>query len=137
MALIGPAATLAVVGPWVAQVHPVALAVVVAQVASYVFLARGESRPSRIQRWAFAASMAALLVAESWPLEDLAAHWSLTALVLQRLLLILVVAPMLMLSIPPPLAARLTRPRAIDETVAFVSRPQVAVVAFTVIAVGT
>jgi cytochrome c oxidase assembly factor CtaG len=81
--------------------------------------------------------MAALVVAGSWPLEDLAAHWSLTALVVQRLLLVLVAAPMLLLSIPSPLAARLTRPRVIDATVAFVSKPAVAVIAFTAVAVGT
>jgi putative membrane protein len=81
--------------------------------------------------------MAALLVAESWPVEDLAAHWSLTALVLQRLLLVLVAAPMLLLSVPSSLAARLTRPRAIDATLAFVSRPPVAVIIFTATAVGT
>jgi cytochrome c oxidase assembly factor CtaG len=137
VALIDPAATIAVVGPWVPRLHPVTLAVLAALVACYVYLARGESRPSRRQCWAFVAAMAALAVAESWPLEDLSAHWSLTALVLQRLLLVLVVAPMLLLSIPAPLAARLTRPRAIDATVAFVSRPPVAVILFTAIAVGT
>jgi cytochrome c oxidase assembly factor CtaG len=135
--LIGPAATFAVARPWVAELHPVSLAVAAALIACYVALARGESRPSRRQRWAFAAAVAALVVAESWPLEDLAAHWSLTALIVQRLLLVLVVAPMLLLSIPSPLAARLTRPRFIDGALAFVSRPPVAVIVFTAIAVGT
>ena len=113
------------------------MAVVACLVACYVALARGESRPSRKQCWAFAAAMAAVVVAESWPLEDLAAHWSLTALVVQRLLLVLVAAPMFLLSIPSPLAARLTRPRVIDAILAFVSRPPVAVIVFTAIAVGT
>ena len=135
--LIDPAAGFAAIGPWVPQLHPVSLAVVACLVGCYLMLARGESRPARRQCWAFAASMAALLVAESWPLEDLAAHWSLTALVLQRLLLVLVAAPMLLLSVPSPLAARLTRPRFIDATLAFVSRPPAAVVIFTAIAVGT
>jgi cytochrome c oxidase assembly factor CtaG len=137
VALTGPAAAFATAGPWVAQIHPVSLAVVACLIACYVALARGESRPSRRQCWAFAGAVAALLVAESWPLEDLAAHWSLTALVVQRLLLVLVAAPMLLLSIPTPLAARLTRPRLIDSALAFVSRPPVAVVVFTAIAVST
>ncbi len=134
---IDPAATFSTIGPWAARFHPVSLALVALLVACYVVLARGESRPSRRQRWAFAAAMSALVAAGSWPLADLAADWSLTALIVQRLLLVLVAAPMLLLSIPAPLAARLTRPRAIDATVAFLSRPPVAVIVFTTVAVGT
>jgi putative membrane protein len=124
-------------GPWSPQFHPVTLAIVVILIAAYKWAARGESRPTTKQWWAFAASVAALLVAGSWPLEDLAAHWSLTALVLQRLLLILVAAPMLLVSIPAPLAAKLTRPTVIDALLEYVSRPVVAVVVFTSIAFGT
>jgi cytochrome c oxidase assembly factor CtaG len=124
-------------GPWSPQFHPATLAIVVVLIAVYMWAARGESRPTTKQRWAFGAAVVALLVAGSWPLEDLAAHWSLTALILQRLLLILVAAPMLLVSIPAPLAAKLTRPRWIDAILARVSRPVVAVVVFTSIAVGT
>ena len=124
-------------GPWSPEFHPVTLAIVVVLIASYVFGARGVSRPTVKQRWAFAGAVAALLVAGSWPLEDLAAHWSLTALVLQRLLLVLVAAPMLLVSIPAPLAAKLTRPTWIDAVLAYVSRPLVAVVVFTSVAFGT
>lgn len=123
--------------PWEPQLHPVTLAVVVAAVAFYIAAARGDGGPSRRQRWAFAVAMLAVLVVGSWPLEDLAAHWSLTALVVQRLLLVLVAAPMLLLSLPPALAGRLTRPRGIDAVLAFVSKPVAAVVTFTVIAIGT
>jgi cytochrome c oxidase assembly factor CtaG len=124
-------------GPWSPQFHPATLAIVVVLIAVYVWTARGESRPTTKQRWAFCAAVAALLVAGSWPLEDLAAHWSLTALILQRLLLILVAAPMLLVSIPAPLAAKLTRPTWIDAILAWVSRPVAAVVVFTSIAFGT
>src|ERR1700722_320790 len=117
--------------PWSPQFHPVTIAIVVLLIASYFWAARGESRPTKKQWWAFGAAVAALLVAGSWPLEDLAAHWSLTALVLQRLLLILVAAPMLLISIPASLAAKLTRPTLIDAVLAYVSRPVVAVVVFT------
>jgi putative membrane protein len=127
----------AVAGPWSPQLHPATLAVVIAAIAFYVAAARGEARPSTKQRWAFAGAMVSVLVVGSWPLEDLAAHWSLTALVIQRLLLFLVAAPMLLLSVPAPLAARLTRPRGIDSVLAFVSKPVVAVVIFTGVAIGT
>jgi putative membrane protein len=123
--------------PWEPQLHPVTLAVVVAAVAFYIAAARGDAGPSRKQRFAFAAAMLSVLVVGSWPLEDLAAHWSLTALVVQRLLLVLVAAPMLLLSLPTTLAGRLTRPRGIDAVLAFVSKPVAAVVVFTVIAIGT
>lgn len=126
-----------VAGPWDPQFHPVTVAVVVAGVAFYLAIARGDAKPTSKQRWAFAVAMLSLLVVGSWPLEDLAAHWSLTALVVQRLLLVLLAAPMLLVSLPAELAARLTRPRVIDTVLAFVSRPVAAVVIFTAIAIGT
>jgi cytochrome c oxidase assembly factor CtaG len=124
-------------GPWTPQFHPVTLGAAVILVVTYLWTARGDARASKKQRWAFAGFISAVLVAGSWPLEDLAAHWSLTALVLQRLLLVLVAAPMFLVSIPAPLAARLTKPRWIDSILASVSRPVVAVVIFTAVAVGT
>jgi len=130
-------ATFAAADPWAFHVHPVTLAVVAIAVIGYVATARGAARPTQRQRWAFVAAMAGLVVAGSWPLEDLAAHWSLTALIIQRLLLVLVVAPMLLLSLPAALAARLTKPRAIDAVLAFVSKPAAAVIIFTGVAVGT
>ena len=123
--------------PWDPQFHPATIAVVVAAVAFYLAMARGDARPTSKQRWAFGVGMLSVLVVGSWPLEDLAAHWSLTALVVQRLLLVLLAAPMLLASLPAALAARLTRPRAIDSVLAFVSKPVAAVVIFTAIAVGT
>jgi putative membrane protein len=126
-----------IAGPWVPQFHPATLTVVLALILGYLVVARGDYRPTRRQRFEFAVAIAALLIAGSWPLEDLAAHWSLTALVLQRLLLVLVAAPMLLVSIPAALAARLTKPRALDALLAFLSRPPVAVIVFTAVAVGT
>jgi cytochrome c oxidase assembly factor CtaG len=76
-------------------------------------------------------------VALTWPVADLAAHWSLTALLVQRLLLILAAAPLLLLSLPAPFLAALTRPAPVDRVLEVLTRPIVAVVVFTVIAVGT
>ena len=72
-----------------------------------------------------------------WPVSDLAAHWSLTALLIQRLLLTLAVAPMLLLSLPTRVLASMTRPAPVDATLAWITRPVVAIAAFTVIVVGT
>jgi cytochrome c oxidase assembly factor CtaG len=89
------------------------------------------------QRWALASGLAALVVALTWPVADLAAHWSLTALVVQRLLLTLAAAPMLLLALPSSVIATVTRPAPVDRALEVVTRPVVAVVVFTVVAVAT
>jgi cytochrome c oxidase assembly factor CtaG len=93
--------------------------------------------PTRRQRWYLAGGLAALVLALTWPLADLAAHWSLTALVVQRLLLTLAAAPLLLLATPSALWSALTRPAAVDAAVAALTRPVVAVVSFSVVALGT
>jgi putative membrane protein len=93
--------------------------------------------PTRKQWWEFGWALAALAAALTWPVADLAAHWSLTALLVQRLLLTLAVAPLLLLALPLPALARLTRPWPVDTLVDFLSRPQAAVVVFSVLVVGT
>jgi putative membrane protein len=85
----------------------------------------------------WAAGIAVLAVITSWPLADLAAHWSLTALLVQRVVLTVVVAPLLLMGTPPKVLAALTRPRAIDEVLAFVTRPASAVVIFTSVSFGS
>jgi cytochrome c oxidase assembly factor CtaG len=102
--------------------------------------ARRSGQPVRLtrrQRCALAAGLAALAVAFTWPVADLAAHWSLTALVTQRLLLTLAAAPMLLLALPSSVIASLTRPAPLDRALEVMTRPVIAVVVFTVIAVGT
>jgi cytochrome c oxidase assembly factor CtaG len=91
------------------------------------------SRSTRSQRWAFGGGLLALLVALSWPVADLATRVSLLFVVGQRLLLVLVAAPLLLLGTPVPLAARLTRPAAIDAIASRLSRPLPALVTTTVV----
>ncbi len=55
-----------------------------------------------------------MAVALTWPLADLAAHWSLTARFFQRLVLTLAAAPLLLLAVPAPLLAALPRPASLD-----------------------
>ncbi len=99
---------------------------------------RGRSRcPPAASSGAWPGALVALVLALTWPLADLAAHWSLTALVVQRLLLTLAAAPLLLLATPTPLLAALTRPAPLDACLDFLTRPVVAVATFTVVAVGT
>ena len=94
-------------------------------------------RMTGCQRWQLAGAVGSLAVAVGWPVAGLAAHWSLTALLVQRLLLVLVTAPLLILAVPTQALARLTRPVLVDAAVDFLSRPAVAIVTFTVVVVGT
>jgi cytochrome c oxidase assembly factor CtaG len=109
-----------------------------ALVVAYFVAARQEGcRPTPRQRRFFIAGVMALLVAFMWPLGDLAAHWSLLALVLQRLLLTLAIPPLLVTGTPRPIIVRLTRPAAVDAVLRLVVKPVPAVCIVTVVAVGT
>jgi cytochrome c oxidase assembly factor CtaG len=118
--------------------HPVLYGVLAAVVLVYAVATRSERfRPTAALRTRFAVALVVLLAAYGWPLGDLASHVSLSALVVQRLLVLLCVAPLLMTSIPIDLAASLTRPAPIDRAVAVCSRPAVAVLLVTVIGTAT
>ncbi len=111
---------------------------VIALGAAYLAATRSpDRRPTRRQRILFALGLLALLVAFTWPLDDLAAHWSLLFLVLQRLILMLGVPPLLVAGTPRPLIVRLTRPPAVDAILRVVVKPIPAVCIVTVVAVGT
>lgn len=84
----------------------------------------------------FAGACGAFLVALTWPLADLAAHWSLTALVVQRLILLLAVAPMLLLGLPYDVLERITRPPLVDVAVNRCRRPATAIGFVTVLTVA-
>jgi cytochrome c oxidase assembly factor CtaG len=92
---------------------------------------------SRRQIWMFTGACAASVVALTWPLADLAAHWSLTALVTQRVILLLVVAPMLLMGLPYDVIQWLTRPAAVDAALVRLQRPLVAIATVTVIVIGS
>lgn len=122
--------------PWAFQLHLVTWVVLAAAVAGYALVVRHPA-PGRRQRWAFAGALLSAAVMLSWPVADIAARWSLTALVVQRLVLTLVVAPLVLQSLPVEVLARLTRPRLVDGAVDVLTRPPVAVATFFVIVVGT
>jgi putative membrane protein len=103
-------------------------------------LMRSSQRPiswSRHQMALLAGAYGALVVALTWPVADLAARWSLTALVFQRLVLVLAVAPMLLLGTPHDVLEWATRPGIVDAALVRFRRPQVAIVTVTVILVGS
>jgi putative membrane protein len=109
-----------------------------ALVALYLGATRREGYGATMrQRLLFLGGAVLLLAAVTWPLGDLASHWLLLALVLQRLLLTLAVPPLLVLGTPRPIIARLTRPPAVDAVLRVVVRPLPAVAIVTVVAVGT
>ncbi len=85
----------------------------------------------------FGGACAASVVALTWPLADLAAHWSLIALVTQRLTLLMAVAPLLLLGLPYDLIQWLTRPAPVDAVLVRLQRPMVAIIAVTVLAIGS
>lgn len=75
----------------------------------------------------------ALAVFVVWPLGDLAASVSLTFATVQRLVIMLLVAPQLLLSIPTPVMSRLTRPAPVDFVTRKLAHPGVAIVVVTVV----
>ena len=120
------------------HLHLVWLLAFAAAVGAYLWATRrpGWAATTR-QRVLFLCGLVVLVLAVTWPLGDLAAHWLLMALVLQRLLLTLAVPPLLVLGTPRPIIARLTRPAPVDAVLRVVVRPVPAVAIVTVIAVAT
>jgi cytochrome c oxidase assembly factor CtaG len=92
---------------------------------------------TRSQRLRFAAALAILAVACGWPLGDLAAHVSLSAAVVQRLLVMLAVAPLVCTSLPVDLVAALTRLRTVDRVVVALGHPAVAIGVVTIVGTVT
>ena len=120
------------------HLHLIWLLAFPALVAAYFWATRREGTGATTrQSLLFLLGVVVLILAVTWPLGDLAAHWLLMALVVQRLLLMLAVPPLLVLGLPRPLIARLTRPAPVDAVLRVVVRPFPAVVIVTIVAVGT
>jgi cytochrome c oxidase assembly factor CtaG len=74
-----------------------------------------------------------LLIITVWPIGDLAASVSLTVATVQRLIIMLFVAPFLLLATPTHVLARLTRPRPVDAVTRVLAHPGFAVAFVTVV----
>lgn len=77
--------------------------------------------------------MGVLAVVTAWPIGDLAQSVSLTVATVQRLVIMLLVAPLILLSLPVSLLSRLTRPAPVDAVVRRVAHPGVAIVIVTIV----
>lgn len=91
---------------------------------------------SRQRRQAFF-SLLALVVVTMWPVGDLASSVSLTVATVQRLVIMLFVAPMLLLATPTTVLSKLTRPRPVDFVVRILAHPGVAIVLVTILGTAT
>ncbi len=120
------------------HLHVLWLLVLLGVVAGYLWATQQQGcRAAPRQKLLFLGGVVLLVGALTWPLGDLASHWLLLALVLQRLLLTLAVPPLLVLGTPRPIIARLTRPPVVDAVLRVVVRPLPAVAIVTIVAVGT
>ena len=118
--------------------HPALVAALVASAVAFVVAARRTPGGVPISStWRFAGSLVVLYLACGWPLGDLAAHVSLTALVIQRLLLMLVAAPLVLASLPVGVVRRATHPPIVDGTLCRLGQPAVAIGVVTVIGTVT
>jgi len=130
--------------PWVWVPHPLLWAALAAFGAGTALLHRrligAAAHPapwSRVRIGRFAGALFVALVAMGWPLGDLAAHWSLSALVLQRSILVLAVASLLLSGLPDDVLAWATRPAVVDSVLLRILWPPAAVVTVTVLLVGS
>jgi cytochrome c oxidase assembly factor CtaG len=114
------------------HLHPVVIAVLLAAA-----LVHRRIVASTHQRKLALYALMAFAIVTLWPIGDLAASVSLSVATLQRLVIMLLVAPLLLLSLPPSLLARLTRPTFVDNVVAVVSHPGVALALVTVVGTAT
>ncbi len=131
-------------GPWAWQPHPVLWAAVIAVGVAVPLLHRrlqgtgGPPTPwARVRITRFIGALVVTVVALGWPLGDLAAHWSLMALVLQRCMLVLAVAPLVLSGLPDDILVWSTRPAPIDGVLVRITRPPAAVICVTVLLVGS
>ena len=131
-------------GPWAWHPHLLSWGVLalvgVVTVLGHRRLTRRSDHPlpwPRERARRFVGGLVLIGVCMGWPLGDLAAHWSLSALVLQRCVLVLAVAPLLLSGLSDDLLRWLTRPAPVDAVLVRVVRPPVAVITVTVLLVGS
>ena len=103
------------------------LVIVAAGVAHHVVVKT--TRERRLVTFA----LLALLVVTVWPIGDLASSVSLSVATVQRLVIMLLVAPLLLMATPTRVLARLTRPRPIDALTRWLAHPGVAIVIVTIV----
>ncbi len=107
--------------------HPLVFIVIIAAgVAHHLFVTSAHQQ--RLARYA----LLALLVVTIWPIGDLAASVSLSVATAQRLAIMLLVAPLALLSAPTEILGRLTRPAPVDFIVRTLAEPGIALAVVTI-----
>jgi cytochrome c oxidase assembly factor CtaG len=93
--------------------------------------------PDAHRRRLMAGALVAFLVVTVWPVGDLAASVSLTVATVQRLVIMLLVAPLALLATPTSVLVRLTRPAPVDAVVRRLAHPGVAIFVVTILGTYT
>lgn len=108
--------------------HPVWLGALLAAAAAHVWRARG--RGARVRAaWGWLV----LGVVVLWPVGDLAASVSLSVATMQRLIMMLLVAPLLVKSVSTAQLVAMTRPRVVDALTHRLAHPAVAIGVVTIV----
>jgi putative membrane protein len=125
--------------PWRWHPHPQTWLLVIVLVIAYVWAVTvlgpkrardGERVATTKQKAAFLSGILFLLVAEEWPLHDLAEDYLFSAHMVQHMLLAFVVPPLLLLGTPAWLLRSLLGTNVRFRIVRFLTRPLVALVLF-------
>jgi cytochrome c oxidase assembly factor CtaG len=112
--------------------HLVELSVIAAAGVAHHLVVRDPPLRRRAE-WA----LVALALVVVWPIGDLAASVSLTVATLQRLVVMILVAPTLMRATPTAVFERLTRPAPVDRVIRVLSHPGMALVVVTLLGTAT
>jgi cytochrome c oxidase assembly factor CtaG len=92
---------------------------------------------SRRERRLVTYALLALLVVTVWPVGDLASSVSLSVATVQRLVIMLLVSPLILMATPTSALVRLTRPRFLDAVTRFLAHPGVSIAVVTVVGTAT
>jgi len=114
------------------HLHPFVVAVIVAAAVVHHVLVT-----SPRQRVMARCALLALLLVTIWPVGDVAAKVSLSVATAQRLVIMLLVAPLLLLSLPTATLARLSRPPLVDFVVRKLAHPGLALATVTLVGTAT
>ena len=110
------------------RLHPVLLAVLIVLGGWHVWTTRGRRPRARVL-----AGWLVLAVVVLWPVGDLAASVSLSVATLQRLVIMLLVAPLLVMSVATSRLVAWTRPEPIDVVTRRLAHPAVSMAIVTVV----
>ena len=110
------------------RLHPVLLAVLIVLGGWHVWTTRGRRPRARVL-----AGWLVLAVVVLWPVGDLAASVSLSVATLQRLVIMLLVAPLMVMSVATSRLVAWTRPEPIDVVTRRLAHPAVSMAIVTVV----